>query len=127
MPPNVDAIALRKLAGVKHIIETEFKHDAMKGVNTGEGRLKIRLNNGETAQQVQRNLLKAGIMVKNHVNKAGKKLQITHEDGKNQLDVAAMGDDYSAMGPKTTRAGGRSGKISSKGSTNSTAKSIRWR
>ena len=50
VPENVDTIALKKLAGVRHIVEADFKHDAMKGVHTGEGRLKIRLNEGETAE-----------------------------------------------------------------------------
>ena len=50
VPGNVDAIALKRLAGVRHIITTEFKHDALKGVNTGEGRLQIRLNAVETAE-----------------------------------------------------------------------------
>ena len=35
VPNNVDAIALKHLAGVRHIIQAEFKHDALKGVNTG--------------------------------------------------------------------------------------------
>lgn len=48
----MDAIALKRLAGVRHIIQADFKHDALKGVNTGEGRLKIRLNTGESAEQV---------------------------------------------------------------------------
>jgi hypothetical protein len=50
VPNNVDAIALKHLAGVRHVISADFKHDALKGVNTGEGRIQIRLNNGESAE-----------------------------------------------------------------------------
>lgn len=48
LPENADEIMVKKQANVKHVISTEVQYDNMKGVCKGEGRIKIRLNEGET-------------------------------------------------------------------------------
>ena len=50
IPGNSDEISVKKNANVKHVISTELDIDNMKGVCTGNGRIKIRLNDGETEE-----------------------------------------------------------------------------
>jgi hypothetical protein len=61
LPETFDEISLKKLANAKHIIQSEVKQDNLKGTCTGEGRLKIRLNEGESKNQIKQILLKAGL------------------------------------------------------------------
>lgn len=51
---------------MKHIISTELAFDNMKGTCTGTGRIKVRLNEGETQEILRDNLRKAGYIVKTH-------------------------------------------------------------
>ena len=48
LPGNTDEMTVKKVANVKHIISTDLDIDNMKGLCTGNGRIKIRLNDGET-------------------------------------------------------------------------------
>ena len=48
LPESTDEISVKKCAGVKHVISTELVYDNMKGICMGEGRIKLRLNEGET-------------------------------------------------------------------------------
>lgn len=41
---------LKKLSGVKHVISADVDHDALKGVCTGTGRIKMRLTAEEDAE-----------------------------------------------------------------------------
>jgi len=65
------------LTGAKHVIETELHEDHMKGTLTGIGRLKIRLNQDETIDNVRANLKKAGIGANVHNVKPGKNPAMT--------------------------------------------------
>ena len=44
LPENCDQQYLKKVANVRHVIQAEVKQDNLKGICTGEGRLKVRLN-----------------------------------------------------------------------------------
>lgn len=48
LPENFDQQSLKRVANVKHVVGAEVKEDNLKGICTGEGRIKIRLNEGET-------------------------------------------------------------------------------
>ena len=48
LPENFDNIAFKKVANVKHVVSAEIQQDNVKGVCTGTGRIKVRLNEGET-------------------------------------------------------------------------------
>ena len=50
LPENCDEIKLKKAANAKHIISTEVSYDNFLGKCKGDGRLKIRLNEGETTE-----------------------------------------------------------------------------
>lgn len=63
LPKNADVIGVKKLAGVKHVISASVEEDNMKGVCTGAGRIQVRLNPGETVEQVELNFAKQGILV----------------------------------------------------------------
>lgn len=52
------------MAGVKHVISAAVDEDNMKGICTGTGRIKVRLNPGETVEQVELNFARKGVMVK---------------------------------------------------------------
>ena len=48
LPENMDNIGLKQVANVKHVVSAEIQQDNVKGICTGEGRVKVRLNEGET-------------------------------------------------------------------------------
>ena len=52
LPESADEISVKRSANVKHVISTELAFDNMKGICRGDGRVKIRLNEGETEAQV---------------------------------------------------------------------------
>ena len=49
-------MSVKKNAQMKHIISTELAFDNMKGTCTGTGRIKVRLNEGETEEGLRNNL-----------------------------------------------------------------------
>ena len=90
MPENCDEIKLKKAANVKHIISTEISYDNFLGKCKGDGRIKIRLNDGETTEQVRDNLIRAGYQVKTHTEDPRKKPNMTGV-AKKQFGDAEMG------------------------------------
>lgn len=56
LPETCDEISVKKNANVKHVISAELEFDNMKGTCKGNGRIKIRLNDGETEDGVRNNL-----------------------------------------------------------------------
>lgn len=48
IPETADELTVKRAAKVKHVISTELVTDNLKGICTGVGRMKIRLNEGET-------------------------------------------------------------------------------
>ena len=63
IPENTDDIKVKKISGARHVVETTLKHDALRGTLTGEGHMRIRLQQGETADRIRQNLEKNGIGV----------------------------------------------------------------
>ena len=52
------------MAGVKHVIAASVVEDNMKGTCVGTGTVKVRLNHGETREQVELNFTKNGVAVR---------------------------------------------------------------
>lgn len=63
LPKNADVIGVKKMAGVKHVIGATVAENNMTGVCTGTGKIQIRLNHGETLEQVELNFASKGIMI----------------------------------------------------------------
>lgn len=62
---------------MKHVIAAEVKEDNLKGICTGEGRIKVRLNEGETINQVRLNFVRAGFSVNVHKDDPRKRPDLT--------------------------------------------------
>jgi len=62
---------------VKHVVAAEVNEDNLKGICTGEGRIKIRLNEGETINQVRLNFVRAGFAVNVHQDDSRKRPNLT--------------------------------------------------
>ena len=77
LPENFDQQSLRRVANVKHVVAAEVQQDNLKGVCTGEGRIKIRLNEGENLNQVRLNFVRAGYSVNVHADDARKRPDLT--------------------------------------------------
>ena len=77
LPESADEITVKKQANVKHVISTELQYDNMKGICRGEGRIKVRLNEGETEEQIVNNFKAAGYIVKKHTEDPRKKPAFT--------------------------------------------------
>lgn len=63
LPPSTDLRGVKQMAGVKHVISASVEEDNMKGICTGKGKIQIRLNPGESLDQVELNFARKGIMV----------------------------------------------------------------
>lgn len=70
-------MSLKRVANVKHVINAEVQQDNLKGICTGEGRIKIRLNEGETINQVRLNFVRAGYSLNMHQDDPRKKPNLT--------------------------------------------------
>lgn len=85
LPENFDRLALKQVANVRHVIDATVNEDNVKGICTGNGRIKIRLNEGETLNQVRLNFVRAGYSVNVHSNDPRKRPDLTgpaKDDGK---------------------------------------------
>ena len=64
LPENCEVNQLKAVSGSKHVISAVVDEDNMKGTCTGTGRIKLRLNHGESVDQVMMNFAQMGIQVK---------------------------------------------------------------
>ena len=74
---GADALSVRKMAGVRHVVSATVDEDNMKGTCLGTGRVKVRLNQGETRDQVELNFTKNGVAVREAANDPRKKPTMT--------------------------------------------------
>ena len=72
MSPNIDLIGVKKMSGARHVISAALDEDNMKGICTGTGRIKIRLNQDENMDDIELNFARGGVMV-NEFNKDSRK------------------------------------------------------
>jgi len=63
LPPQTQAHTLKKISGSKHVISATVEEDNFRGVCTGNGRIQIRLNHGETVDSVKLNFARLGYSV----------------------------------------------------------------
>ena len=77
LPPYANAETLKKISGSKHVFEATVDEDNLKGICAGTGRIKIRLNHGETADKVKLNFLRQGIHVQDHESDPRKRPVVT--------------------------------------------------
>jgi len=54
---------LRQIANVKHVISTQVDIDNLKGTCRGTGRVQVRLNDGESAEQIRQRFVNKGMLV----------------------------------------------------------------
>ena len=77
LPKDFDDARVKEVANVKHVISSEINYDNFLGHCKGDGRVKIRLNEGETVEMVRANFIRAGYQVKSHVEDPRKKPAMT--------------------------------------------------
>jgi len=77
LPPDTQVENLKKLSGSKHIISCELEVDNFRGTCKGSGRIQMRLNHGETKDQVKLNFTKLGLTVKDFEQDPRKKPIVT--------------------------------------------------
>ena len=58
---GADQNSLKKILGGNHIIKAEIDQNNLSGANTGNGRLSIRLREGQKSKDVQEKLTQAGV------------------------------------------------------------------
>jgi|TARA_B110000285_G_C15104468_1_gene607082 hypothetical protein len=94
LPPHIDKIAIKRITGAKHVIDTEFKHDAMKGTCTGQGRIRLRLQDSEDLDKIRSNLAIAGIRTAAHHEDPQKKPILTGNESNpsNPLNIKKSKD-----------------------------------
>lgn len=47
LPQNAEAGDIKKIAGVKHVVEATVEQDSIRNICTGLGKIKVRLGDGE--------------------------------------------------------------------------------
>lgn len=77
LPENFDQQSLKRIANVKHVVSAEVQQDNLKGICTGDGRIRVRLNEGESLNQVRLNFVRAGYSVKSHEENVKKNPHLT--------------------------------------------------
>lgn len=77
LPKDCDDATVKQVANVKHVISTDIKYDNFLGHCKGDGRVKIRLNEGETLEMVRANFIRAGYQVKTHIEDPRKKTVVS--------------------------------------------------
>jgi hypothetical protein len=68
----MDEYEIKKISGAKHIISAEVEVDALKGTCKGNGRIKIRLNEGENKEDIRQRFVTRGAIVRDHKNEPQK-------------------------------------------------------
>jgi hypothetical protein len=63
LPADAHANMIKKVSGVKHVISATVEEDNFRGICTGNGRIQIRLNQGETSEKVKMNFARMGFKV----------------------------------------------------------------
>ena len=63
LPENADLIGVKKMSGAKNVINVALDEDNMKGICTGTGRIKIRLNAEENLSNIELAFAQKGINV----------------------------------------------------------------
>lgn len=61
LPGNSNIDDLKKAVGAKHIISTTIEVDSIKNTCTGNGRVQIRVQDGEDLDKIKMNLVKKGL------------------------------------------------------------------
>ena len=77
LPADCDPKMLKKISGVKHVIAATVEEDNFRGICTGQGRIQIRLNQGETAEKVKLNFARLGYKVSDFEQDPRKKPIVT--------------------------------------------------
>ena len=77
LPAQFGELDIKQVAGVRHVISASVSQDNVKGVCTGTGRVTVRLQRGETAEQVIRNFQYAGFHATVHSDDPRKKPIVT--------------------------------------------------
>ena len=63
LPTSADLIGVKKMSGAKNVINVALDEDNMKGICTGTGRIKIRLNAEENLSDIELAFAQKGINV----------------------------------------------------------------
>jgi len=63
LKPSCDELDLKRAVKVRHVISTELDCDNFRGICKGTGRIKCRLGDGESIEQVRENLERLGYTV----------------------------------------------------------------
>ena len=88
LPATTQAQTLKKISQSKHVVSATVDEDNFRGVCTGTGRTQIRLNHGETADQVKLNFLRLGYKVTDFSQDPRKKPIITGQPREQDKEVA---------------------------------------
>lgn len=79
LPSDCTEKHVRQLSMAKHVISAEVDEDAIRGICRGTGRIKVRLNQGETLEQIQSNFERAGFKADAHYEDPRKRPIVTQE------------------------------------------------
>lgn len=77
LPPSCEIRDLKKVSQAKHVISAVVDENNFTGCCTGTGRIKIRLNHGESADDVRLNFLRKGYTVRDFEVQANKTPALT--------------------------------------------------
>jgi hypothetical protein len=79
LPESCDEQWIKRAAGVRHVVAADLVYDNFRGTCKGTGRLRVRLNEGESVDTIQASLQRHGIQVSVHQDDPRKRALITAE------------------------------------------------
>ncbi len=63
LPNDAKPEHLKQLCGAKHVVDVTVEQDTIRNICTGQGKIKVRLGDGEDAETVKMQFIKAGLNV----------------------------------------------------------------
>jgi hypothetical protein len=79
LPTNTEGGDLRRIAGAKHIVDAIVEQDTIKNVCTGNGKIRVRLGDGEDLDSIKNQFYQAGLQVEEIKNNPSKKPVFTYQ------------------------------------------------
>ena len=94
LPADAQTSHIRQIAGAKHIVDATVEHDTIRNVCTGQGKIRVRLGEGEDIEQVRQQFIQAGLNVQESKINPSKKPIFTYQQSLMEKSPARTSIDY---------------------------------
>jgi len=79
LPEHAQPDDLKKISGVKHVINATIEQDTIRNICTGNGRIKIRITEDEDLDSIKLGYIKQGYSIREHEENPKKKTEFSQQ------------------------------------------------